>query len=400
MLVSKITEKIDEFVKVNKILEDNNKLKNTLCFTGDHGIGKTSVIYDYCKNKNIGFEKISLSNLDDLGELSGLPCTEYEMIFEDTSYWITSKVIDEFIKMGYKPTGESRTGYCEPAWVSRLRDYEISILLLDDFSRCQNRFMNAAMDIINHGHYMGWELPKGCTVVLSANPEDKDYQVSYLDDAQKTRFFNFNVEFDLEYYLDFLRNENFPEAFIDFTISNATEIFSYKAGDRKNGLLSTPRQWTKLFSSLYDLREYTSKSATNRILENASAILDSSLASQFLTVLQTDIINIPSIEDIFKTKDYKKEIVKIIGEFGTSSYRIDKANIICSRSIKFMVDNIDNRYDDCIGLLEYFRDSKIVSEDKVYNMHHKLYKSPNFIKTITTVGKDIDNILQIILKNE
>ena len=39
MLVSKITEKIDEFVKVNKILEDNNKLKNTLCFTGDHGSG-------------------------------------------------------------------------------------------------------------------------------------------------------------------------------------------------------------------------------------------------------------------------------------------------------------------------------------------------------------------------
>ena len=72
-----------------KLYIDNNKLKNTLCFTGDHGIGKTSVIYDYCKNKNIGFEKISLSNLDDLGELSGLPCTEYEMIFEDTSYWIT-----------------------------------------------------------------------------------------------------------------------------------------------------------------------------------------------------------------------------------------------------------------------------------------------------------------------
>ena len=83
--------------------------------------------------------------------------------------------------------------------------------------------MNAAMDIINHGHYMGWELPKGCTVVLSANPEDKDYQVSYLDDAQKTRFFNFNVEFDLEYYLD---EKNTIE--MEFILDLKTNLFKDK----------------------------------------------------------------------------------------------------------------------------------------------------------------------------
>ena len=135
MLVSKIPSKLEEFINVNRILENNNKLKITLCFTGDHGIGKTSVIMQYCINNNIGIKKISLSNIDDLGELSGLPCAEYEMMLNDNAHWITSKVIEEFIKLGYKPTGNSRTGYCEPEWVSELRDHNTSVLLIDDFTR-------------------------------------------------------------------------------------------------------------------------------------------------------------------------------------------------------------------------------------------------------------------------
>lgn len=135
MLISKIPLKLREFIRVNEILYNNGKLKNTICFTGDHGIGKTSVIMQYCDDYNIGIKKVSLSNIDDLGELSGLPCTEYEMELNNVYYWITSKVIDEFIKMGYKPTGKSRTGYCEPEWVSELRNHDTSILLIDDFTR-------------------------------------------------------------------------------------------------------------------------------------------------------------------------------------------------------------------------------------------------------------------------
>jgi len=256
--------------------------------------------------------------------------------------------------------------------------------------------MNAVMDIINHGHYMGWELPKGCTVVLSANPEDRDYQVSYLDDAQKTRFFNFNVEFDLNYYLDNLKDEGYNDTFIEYILVNHNEIFGFKTGDNKNGMISAPRQWSKLFSSLIDLTEFSSDKSRNRIIENASGILDSMLASNFVTSINSEILTIPSIQDILKNKDYKNEFINIIGKYKTDKYNIDRANIICSRLINFLIENIDNDYKFCMDLLRFFRDNEIVSVDKIFSMYNKLYKNSKFTEKVTKEN-DLDDLLKIII---
>lgn len=256
--------------------------------------------------------------------------------------------------------------------------------------------MNAAMDIINHGHYMGWELPKGCNVVLSANPEDKDYQVSYLDDAQKTRFFNFNVEFDIEYYLDNLRNENYNPIFIEYILTNHNEIFSHKVNDKNNGMISTPRQWTKLFSSLIDLKEFSSDESKARILENAAGIMDITLASNFITTINSEILTIPSIDTILQHEDYKKEFVNIIGKYKTDDYKIDKANIICSRLIAYLIENINKNYSLCMEVLRFFRDKEVVSVDKIFSMYNRLYKNTTFTEKVTKEN-DLNDLLKIII---
>ena len=46
--------------------------------------------------------------------------------------------------------------------------------------------MQATMELINTASYISWKLPKNTTVVLTTNPDDGEFSVSSLDNAQKT----------------------------------------------------------------------------------------------------------------------------------------------------------------------------------------------------------------------
>ena len=58
--------------------------------------------------------------------------------------------------------------------------------------------MQATMEIINTASYISWNLPKYTSIVLTSNPDDGQFSVTSLDNAQKTRFINFNVKLNIE----------------------------------------------------------------------------------------------------------------------------------------------------------------------------------------------------------
>ena len=88
--------------------------------------------------------------------------------------------------------------YAPPEWLPKEDNPNGTILLLDDYSRATQYFIQATMELIDKGEYISWKLPQYTTVVLSSNPDDGEYSVSTMDNAQKTRYINFNVEFNLE----------------------------------------------------------------------------------------------------------------------------------------------------------------------------------------------------------
>ena len=46
--------------------------------------------------------------------------------------------------------------------------------------------MQATMDLINEGKYVTWSLPKNTFIILTTNPDDGQFAVQSLDNAQKT----------------------------------------------------------------------------------------------------------------------------------------------------------------------------------------------------------------------
>ena len=85
--------------------------------------------------------------------------------------------------------------YSPPEWISGKEDG--GILLLDDWNRADIRFIQAVMELVDRQEYISWKLPKNWHIILTANPDNGDYLVSSIDNAQKTRFISTILQFDL-----------------------------------------------------------------------------------------------------------------------------------------------------------------------------------------------------------
>jgi hypothetical protein len=59
--------------------------------------------------------------------------------------WIDEHAIDEYRHLGYRTTGGNRMSYCPPEWIAGKSSG--GIFLLDDWSRADQRFTQATMEL-------------------------------------------------------------------------------------------------------------------------------------------------------------------------------------------------------------------------------------------------------------
>lgn len=104
---------------------------------------KTSLIEQIAQERGARFVKINLSQLEEVGDLVGIPSKQYCM-YSPTGEekWVTEKTINQFISMGYTlcPTCEPRMSYAVPEWVPQDPEEKV-LLLLDDYSRRHGKFL-------------------------------------------------------------------------------------------------------------------------------------------------------------------------------------------------------------------------------------------------------------------
>ena len=60
------------------------------------------------------------------------------------------------------------------------------------------RFIQAVMELIDRQQYISWTLPKDWHIILTSNPDNGDYLVNSIDNAQKTRFITVQLKFDMD----------------------------------------------------------------------------------------------------------------------------------------------------------------------------------------------------------
>lgn len=244
---------------LNFIIDNNRKLQDegqtavSISFVGTQGIGKTAIVSQVAEKRNMNFVKLSLHELEEVGDLVGYPMKEFQIVNKQTKHttWVAEAMLDSVNKERWNITPKSRMSYAKPAWVPEFNENG-TILLLDDYARSSQMLIQATMELINTGKYMSWSLPKYTTVVLTANPDNGEFNVHSLDNAQKDRFIEFELDFNIDDWARWAEGAGIDGRAINFAISYSNELFR----PNNNVTIATPRGYVTFCKSISGIKNW------------------------------------------------------------------------------------------------------------------------------------------------
>lgn len=259
LTISEIKKIINYTIDNNEKLAKLGKKRIALNIVGEKGIGKTSLMEQIAKERGMTFTKLNVAQLDEVGDLIGLPVKEFEaQLFkpkknEDGTVsrvplkivWGTEQVFKSMNPKSYQFTGKTRTGYAKPAWVPSYNE-KGNFVVLDDYSRATPIFLNAMMDLIKDQEYVSWKFPDKTIICLTTNPDNGLYNVSASDPAQQRRYLTFNMEFNLDDWSSWAEKVGIDGRAINFAMSYGDKLFSV---DEEGNSIADPRSF-EMFSNM------------------------------------------------------------------------------------------------------------------------------------------------------
>ena len=260
----------------NNTLQENGKVPIAVSLEAAAGIGKTSIVDQVARERGMGFTKISLHEMEETGDLLGFPMVEHECQIakqvkqEDGTVkvqilphtvWLNAKQMDQMMKGSFRPTGKTRMGYAKPAWVPEYNPNG-NIVLLDDYVRANPQLLQSCMELILTQRYTSWSLPKKTTIVLTNNPDDGTNNVNSLDEAQRTRFLNFDVEWDMDAWSQWAERTNVDGRCINFVMSYSNELFN---ADADGNRICNPRSFVMFSDMISGIKDWDNPDNLNFI---------------------------------------------------------------------------------------------------------------------------------------
>ena len=373
--MSKITQlNVDELKGFLKHMVDNNqyiqkegKIPVAINIEGDAGLGKTSAIMQLGKEMQMDVVKINLSQIEELGDLVGFPVKEFKIQNkEGKSTWIMEAQIEAAMKKGYKVV-EKRMAHAAPEWIQGRT--EGGFLVLDDYTRADHRFMQATMEILDRQEYISWSLPKNWHVILTTNPDNGEYQVTSLDDAQKTRSISTEVKFDANVWARWAEKVNIDGRCINFLLMNP-EIVTQKVN---------PRSITTFFNSISSIQKFEDELPLINMIGDGS--IGEEPSALFAMFINNKLDKLISPEQILTNDDWNYVKGSLTGCIGKDDdFRADISSIISTRIINFasitadkgsvpqkMIDRIISLVTDCDSFtddLRYYMVKEILNGHK------------------------------------
>ena len=364
-------ETIKYLIKNNRDLVDAGDKPIAFGIEGSAGLGKTSMIEQIANELNYGYIRLNLAELEEVSDLTGFPIKEYKT--RDNT-WIPADLVHKFCDEGYF-TGESRMSYATPEWLPD-KDGEGKdgwILALDDYTRANSLFMQATMELIQNGKYISWSLPKYTTILLSSNPDDGAYAVTSLDPAQRSRFINFPVKFDINAWSRWAENTQLDGRVINFGISYSHELF-----ENTNQLKTiNPRSYTMFGRAISGIPNWQSGDSLAMILNISKGCFndpDNVVGSLFTTFVANNLDKLISPKDMLTEKwdtVYPKIKKCVYDENG--NYKPAVAAILQTRLLNYSMYYFDQKgsktevvYDRLLDVLH--AKEMLFSEDIVFNI--------------------------------
>jgi hypothetical protein len=323
----------------NQHLQSLNKKAVAVNVQGEAGIGKTTVIMDLGAELGLDVVKLNLAQLEEIGDLVGFPIKEYEVVSDTKgSRWIPESLLTTYIANKFKPTGEKRMSHATPDWINNKK--EGGILILDDWTRADNRFIQAVMEIIDRQEYISWKLPKNWHIILTSNPDNGEYLVSSIDDAQKTRFINVNLKFDLDCWAKWAEAEQIDTRCINFLLMNpeiTTEDKKFNAGSM-----------TTFFNAISSFKNFETNLPMIQMIGEGS--VGPEIATLFTLFINNNLDKLISPKEVLHNSDWaavQQSLIECIG-YG-ENYKASMASLMTTRIINYtlyhaQVSSVDSKF--------------------------------------------------------
>lgn len=323
--------------------------------------------------------RLNLAEIEEIGDLVGFPVRQFELCKDGKCIFVDEPATEDYIHKGYSFTGNKQMSYCPPEWI--VGKEKGGILILDDYSRADTRFIQATMTLIETGKYISWKLPEDWHIILTSNPDNGDYTVSSMDIAQRTRFITVNLKFDIKVWARWAESVKIDSRCINFLLLHPEYV---------NQSVNA-RAITTFFNAISSIPVFEDRLG---LIQN---IGEGSVGPEFTTAFSLFIHNkldkLISPEDILN-KDEKYVVGLLKSTIGKNSdYRADIASTLATRvtnySLHFSKDNsvpdaMINRIgnlvtDEIFGTdLNYYVIRSLMSGNKV--KFGKLLQNPKVIK--------------------
>ena len=362
----------------NKHLEDNNLRPIAVGVEGEAGIGKTTLIEDIAKERGMTMCKVNLAQLEEIGDLVGMPIKEYEVAWIENGQVKQTRWMPEnqtkHLDLRLKLTGKVRMSYAPPAWLPMDENPNGTIVFLDDYTRANSMFMQATMEIINTASYISWKLPKYTSIVLSSNPDDGQFSVTSLDNAQKTRFINFNVKFNIEDWAKWAEEAEIDGRAINFELLYGDEIF------KKHNNIQTvnPRSYTTFCKAISGLKNWDNPDTLALILQISKGCFlndkDNIIGNLFTTFIANKLDRLIQPKDMIELKWDTLEPKMKNCVYDNGNFRPEIASVLTIRFMNYVLHLFGTKgaikenvvYDRILEIVN--NDEMLFSEDLIFHL--------------------------------
>lgn len=363
----------------NKSLQERGEFPVSVQLTSLPGIGKTSLVEQIASEIGANYIKKNLSQMSDPGELCGWPIKEHYVCKNDECRWITAELIESYSKAGWEISEETRMSYAIPEWIKSIDPNKPTILNLDDINRSSTTVLAAVMELISRQEYFSWKLPPNSTVVLTANPEGGDFNVTEIDEAIKTRMLNFNIKFDKYDWAKYAEEKGYNNQAINFMLLYGDELI-----DRSKARQSkiNARNYTMFINTISSIDDWSKPENLAFILQIASGCFldeDDIVGGLFTTFIANKLDKLPSPEDLINKdwNDIKKTLESKL--YDKDKYRADVASVITTRFINYSLlylsqsgSKIDIIIDRILKIVN--NEKLLLTEDLIFSLIKTLNK--------------------------
>ena len=329
------------------------------------------------------FVKLNLGELEEVGDLTGFPVKEFKINELDenrnvtATNWVAHDLLSTYFTKPcetYEITDESRMGYATPAWLPREENPNGVILLLDDYTRASSLFMQATMELICTGKYFSWSLPKNTNIVLSTNPDSSNYQVTTLDEAQASRFVNFNIKFDLDCFAKWAEAAELNNKGINFALTYP-EIFESKDGVNK----VNARSYTMFINAISGIEDWSDPKNLALILNISKGCFsfdkDNIIGSLFTSFIANKLDKLISPKDmLMEPWDKVKTRIENCVWDSDKKYHPEIASVLGTRLLNYSMLYLEGKgnkvsvvQDRLIDIVNY-KEVKLFNEDIIYHV--------------------------------